>query len=361
MQSYIRQLCVVLSASLLLSTLLVAIDAIAIEPPEKAPDVARIVFVSDRKGNKNKDIFAMDADGQNVDRITKHDKQDITPTWSTDGTQIVFSSTREQHFERIYVMDNDGKNIFVITAGNRDLYPSWSPNENWVAAVHAHGADNWNFDVWMVRYAADKKGAPDGEPYPFANLGDGDGTTSFRLTWDSAQDESPSWSPDGKQIAWTSNRTGNYDIWVMDTTGKTQGANKKNLTKHPKDDKSPSWQPPFGLKLVFESDRDGDSEIYVMGRDGGNVKQLTANVFVWDGHPTWSPDGKQIAFSTNRDRNNEIYVMDARGNNPTNLTNDKGFDAQPDWFDPRIAFPVTPKAKRAITWGEIKQSRLKQN
>ena len=349
MQHNVKRLCVLLCGVVLASMLLVVVNAIAVEPPE----TARIVFMSDRKGKKNKDIFAIDPDGQNVQRITKHGKQDISPSWSRDGTRILFASDRESHFERVYIMDNDGENIRVVTAGNRDLTPSWSPNENWLAVVHAHGADNWNFDVWVVRIVEDRKKNID--PFPFADLGDGDQETSFRLTFHSAQDESPSWSPDGKRIAWSSNRTGNYDIFVMDRTGD----NKKNLTNTPRNEKKPGWQPPLGLKIVFASDRDGDSEIFVMDRDGGNVRQLTKNIFVWDGHPTWSPNGKEIAFATNRARNNEIFIMDANGNNLTNVTNDPGSDTYPSWFDPKIAFSVSSKAKRTVTWGEIKQSGRK--
>ena len=111
--------------------------------------------------------------------------------------------------------------------------------------------------------------------------------------------------------------------------------------------------------MSFASDRDGDSEIYTMDPNGGNIKQLTKNVFVWDGHATWSPNGKEIAFATNRDRNNEIYVMDANGNNLVNLTNNKGSDQSPAWFDPKIAFSVSPRTKRTVTWGAIKQSGRK--
>ena len=164
MQHNVKRLCVLLCGVVLASMLLVVVNAIAVEPPE----TARIVFMSDRKGKKNKDIFAIDPDGQNVQRITKHGKQDISPSWSRDGTRILFASDRESHFERVYIMDNDGENIRVVTAGNRDLTPSWSPNENWLAVVHAHGADNWNFDVWVVRIVEDRKKNID--PFPFADL-----------------------------------------------------------------------------------------------------------------------------------------------------------------------------------------------
>lgn len=334
----------------LMSTLLVVAGGIAQEPP----DVAKILFESDRKVKKNKDIYIMNADGTDVERITDHAKADISPTWSPDGTRFAMAAVRDDSWEHIRVLSalDREEDMITITAGTRDLTPAWSPNGNWIACVHANVQDGWTFDVWIVRLQDEKKKM---DAYKFSELGNGDEINSYRLTKHSAQDESPAWSADGLQIAWSSNRTGNYDIFVMDRTG----GNKKNLTNHPKDDKGPDWQPPWGEKIVFASDRDGDSEIYTMDPNGGNVKQLTANVFVWDGQATWSPNGKEIAFATNRDRNNEIYVMDANGNNLVNLTNNKGSDQSPAWFDPKIAFSVSPKTKRTVTWGAIKQSGRK--
>lgn len=366
MQDYNKRLRIVLVETALMSTLFFAVNGIA----QDVSDTARIVFQSDRM-EKNKDIFVMDADGQNVERLTDDDKLDLTPAWSPDGTQIVIASDRDfdskwediwiaQLFEHLYIINSDGDGeIQIITAGFREMTPSWSPDGKWIAFVHGNVVDNWNFDVVVARVPESKDAAPygffvewdDENDEPIGVGGFLDQQNTFRLTTHSGQDETPKWSPDGNQIVWSSNRTGNYDIFVMDANG----ANKTNLTNDPKDDKNPVWQPMLGENIVFSSDRDGDSEIYVMDADGGNVTKLTDNVFVWDGHPTWSPDGEKIAFSTNRDRNNEIYVMGADGSNPTNLTNDPGSDQKPDWFDPTFVVPVSPKAKRPVTWAEIKQ------
>ncbi len=351
MQIYKICLCMILVFGVCLANILLGVRNGNAQDP---PDVAKILFESDRKVKKNKDIYIMNADGTDVERITDHAKADISPTWSPDGTRFAMAAVRDDSWEHIRVLSalDREEDMITITAGTRDLTPAWSPNGNWIACVHANVQDGWNFDVWIVRLQDEKKKM---DAYKFSELGNGDEINSYRLTKHSAQDESPAWSADGLQIAWSSNRTGNYDIFVMDRTG----GNKKNLTNHPKDDKGPDWQPPWGEKIVFASDRDGDSEIFTMDPNGGNIKQLTKNVFVWDGHATWSPNGKEIAFATNRDRNNEVYVMDANGNNPVNLTNNKGSDQSPAWFDPKIAFSVSPKTKRTVTWGAIKQSGRK--
>jgi hypothetical protein len=128
--------------------------------------------------------------------------------------------------------------------------------------------------------------------------------TLKRLTNNSAFDLSPSWSPDGKKIAFDSLRDGNYEIYVMNV----DGSGIKRLTNSPAHDGVPSWSPD-GKKIAFSSDRDGNDEIYVMNADGSDQKRLTNNPAV-DGCPSWSPDGKKLAFVLLRDDNPEIYIMD---------------------------------------------------
>lgn len=83
-------------------------------------------------------------------------------------------------------------------------------------------------------------------------------------------------------------------------------------------------------KIVFESYRDGNAEVYLMDADGSNLVNLTHNP-AYDGTPSWSPDGRRIAFTSERDGNPDIYVMDADGGNVTRLTDGKGFNVVPAW------------------------------
>src|SRR5678815_408777 len=92
-------------------------------------------------------------------------------------------------------------------------------------------------------------------------------------------------------------------------------------------------------KIAFQSQRDGDPEVYLMNPDGTNPVRLTTSQY-YDGEAAISPDGTKIAFSSYRDGNAEIYIMSTNGSSQTNLTNDPSFDGHPT-FSPdgsRIAF-----------------------
>ena len=137
------------------------------------------------------------------------------------------------------------------------------------------------------------------------------------------------------------------------------GTNLINLTKHPAKDHAPDWSPD-GRQITFASNRDGNSEVYVMNPDGTNLINLT-NHPASDGGPDWSPDGQQIVFVSgrdkrnNNDKNSEIYVMNADGTHPINLTNHPAIDGQPAWGSIQ-SLNVAAKGKLATLWGKVKRS-----
>ena len=160
---------------------------------------------------------------------------------------------------------------------------------------------------------------------------DGDGRNQRRVTVNPATDGLPAWSPDGKKIAFVSNRNNvNKDymqIWVIDADGK----NPIRLTDGLQD-AYPDWSPD-GTKIVYDAHLHPDEHhvapagITVMDADGKDKRLLTRE----GAHPTWSPDSKRIAFISAVDVINHVFVMDADGRNRTQLTHDFVRKRLPSW------------------------------
>jgi Tol biopolymer transport system component len=124
------------------------------------------------------------------------------------------------------------------------------------------------------------------------------------------------------RIVFQSNRTGNADIYTMNP----DGSNRVQLTTTPSEDVDPRWSPD-GMRIAFASDRTGIFQIYTMNADGTDVRQLTTLL----GHnrrPSWTADGRILFHSDVDDpaQARDIFVMNADGSGVTNLTNTPGGD-----------------------------------
>ena len=159
-------------------------------------------------------------------------------------------------------------------------------------------------------------------------------TETRRLTNNTANDTEPTFNRDGTKIAFVSNRDTNSEIYVMDTADSNNdgnGDNQTNLTNHQANDFEPAFSPD-GSKIAFTSERSvTPGEVYVMDADGKNQVNLTKHV-AYDSEPNWSPDGTKIAFTRNQNGNLEIYMMNATDSSEQKrLTKKAAGDESPAW------------------------------
>ena len=130
-------------------------------------------------------------------------------------------------------------------------------------------------------------------------------------------------SPDGQQLAVSSDRRGNQDIWLLPPTG----GEMTPLTTDPAPDWNPRWSPD-GSQIAFYAYRSGNRDIWVMPARGGPARQLTSHPAI-DWYPTWSPgDGREIAFVSQRDGEQAIFVVAATGGDPRRLATGGGHGAE---------------------------------
>jgi Tol biopolymer transport system component len=258
-------------------------------------DNGRIAFHSYEAADA--DIYAMNPDGTGKINLTDEAPDayagaDVEPAFSPDGTRIAFQSDRSGEY---------------------------TEDPNWPEPI---------FDVWIVN--ADGSGEP------------------RRVT--AAEGHAPTWSPDGKQIAYSSSSDGNFEIWVQNVDG-TGTPRQITHTENTQDgvviNTTPSWS--VDGKIAYVSNKDNPNinqrDIYVANADGtGEATRLTNTPTANNWAPEWSPDGKRIAFwrdqysGTCGPCDREVYVMDAvdsngdgNGENQINATNDPAVDYQPDW------------------------------
>ncbi len=264
-----------------------------------------VYYVGANSGNK--EIMAMDYDGQNPRQITHLGTISLSPHISPDNARVAFSSLGKAGWSiKLYSLELNRAVNFNSPVGTT-LSPAWASNGSRLA------------------FSSDRP-AGDSELY----VADATGGGVQRLTNFRGPDVSPCWNPKtNAQIAWVSGRTGLPQIYIMDS----DGANVQRMTDGGYAT-SPSWSP-NGQFLAFAWNRKygpgapGGQDIYIMDIADHRWVQLTHEAGRND-FPTWSPDGRHIAFQREGAGGSQIWTMLADGTEQQALTHG-GTYSQPNW------------------------------
>jgi TolB protein len=209
--------------------------------------------------------------------------------------------------KEIWMMDYDGANQHPIThLGTISMGPRVSPDNSRIAfeSLGKYGFQLKMYSLLLGRYLNFPSGA--------------------------VQEESPTWSPSGNELAYARAPEGSFNIWIADSNGNLP----RRITNFT-DASSPSYNPKSGAQIAFISGRTGLPQLYIMNSDGSGVQRMTDGGYA--SSPSWSPDGQFIAFAWDRKYGpgapggQDIYIMNVATKFWTQLTHDGGRCDFPTW------------------------------
>ncbi len=273
-------------------------------PQNDASIIEKITFYSERNGTS--DIYICNPNGTDLHRLTFNSAEDKCPALSRIGNKIAFSSNRDGNYE-LYTIDGNGNNLNRLTnTPENESHAEWSPDGTKIAFT-VFSNNSWiTSNIFTI---------------------DSSGNNVQQLTFTDSIDIRPMWSSDGNQILFNSRRDGNYEIYKMEANGN----NQQPVTTTNTQELFPMWSPD-GSKITYAlvNFQLITSEVHLMNADGTGDTTLT-NTGGVNEDPVWSPDGEFIAFQSDRNGNYEVYVMEADGSNQTRITINNSWDGWPSW------------------------------
>jgi Tol biopolymer transport system component len=313
--------------------------------PSFSPDGRRLAVDASWAGPRR--IWITDPAGLNPRQVTTDDSeaiQHLRPRWSPDGNRIVFQRTERTKSDVRVVTLATGDVVAVTSDLYQNIQPTWDSSGRFVyfTSNRAGGVNLWRvaapqgsksssvFQQVTTGAGQDVEAAPaaDGRRLAFAILRQnadlwelpldprtGRATGPPReVVATNREDSRGSWSPDGRSLAFNSDRAGTMNLWVHSLDDGTT----RPLTSGPGGDFQPAWSPD-GRILAFFSSRAGDADIWTVDVASGTLHSLLRRPSL-DINPCFSPDGRLVAFQSDQSGRLEVWVMGQDGSDPRQLT-----------------------------------------
>ena len=269
--------------------------------PTYSPDGQSLAFT--RFWTSDFDLYLLPLSHGQPERLTQN-AGGWTSAWTADGKEIVFSLRGGANYRnQLWRVSVSGSKPQLLGIGSDGAAPTIARQRNRLAYVET----TYDTDIWRIEL-------PDSK---------GRGIPPTRLALNSSQEDvDPQYSPDGKNIAFVSSRSGSYEIWVCDREG--QNARRLTSFSGARVTGNPRWSAD-GRQIAFNSGEAGRSEVFVVGLEGGSPRCLTEKTA--DGFlPNWSQDGRWIYFGSHRSGSMEIWRMPAEGGEAIRVTKNSGFE-----------------------------------
>lgn len=280
----------------------------------------RIVATVDKGPRTHREIFTMDWDSHNKKQISKHNSIAISPAWSPNGKYIAYTAFITRKIGSGPKKKNPDMFVYEVDSGKRWLV-SYRDGMNSGAEFFP---DNQHLLVTLTE-------GPGANIYKI----DRSGKNKTRITSGTgrAMNVEPAISPDGRKIAFSSDRSGKPMIYVMNVDG--SGVRRLTFAGHY--NSTPSWSPD-GKKLAFAGfDRNKNNfDIFLVNVDGTGLERLTSAKKAngkWSNNeePSFSPDGRHVMFISDRTGPRQIYMVNSDGSNERRITYDDLYYAKPKW------------------------------
>lgn len=251
--------------------------------PRWSPDGRRLMFGANLENTRRLDLFAINADGSALVKI-REDARD--GSWSSDGKRVLFAAMTAGNLD-VYVMNADGSNVQQLTrTPDMEYQPTWSPDGKQIAFLNIPAGEGQHHDVHLMN---------------------ADGTNRIPLTETAAFEESfVVWSPDSKKIAFASNRDGNLEVYALTLASK----DLRRLTNDAGSDNVPAFTPD-SRSVVFISGRGGARQFWRVSAEGGEAALVGPAVA---SPVAWSNDHRMLAYLGASDASSGIFVVSPASN-----------------------------------------------